>query len=316
MPVGLAGGAAAAVFVPLFLQLMNVLLGDGPVAWHLVTDDAGIGFVLGAVASAGTLLVAQCAQRTGDSPTSSETGRTVATSATIATSSSPDALPSGVKPMTDRSSARRVATGVSLLPLLFLGMPQTATGQGVASPAASTLITGRFGMGGGSDAYQDNCGHSSLAFGLDVRRSGRLFPLLAVDASHGSGGGDVLGLAMPPEAEHRGGLRLDGATRMRLGGGVRGSHRLAHLELAATAGLVHGRLGYAPPGDVTSAGALPQAGGSLAVVPLRMFELSMGVDRTRLSSSVTFADGRSPLRRARWEPIATLQIGVRVPASW
>lgn len=103
---------------------------------------------------------------------------------------------------------------------------------------------------------------------------------------------------------------------MRLGGGVRAGHRLAHLELAVTAGLVHGRLGYAPPGDVTGARVLPQVGGSLAVVLLRMFEVSMGIDQTRLSSSVMFADGRPPLRRARWEPMTTLQLGVRVPASW
>jgi hypothetical protein len=45
--------------VPLFLQFMNVLSGDGPVAWGLVRDDAVLGFVFGAVASAGTLLVAQ-----------------------------------------------------------------------------------------------------------------------------------------------------------------------------------------------------------------------------------------------------------------
>ncbi|HRE13515.1 MAG TPA: hypothetical protein PLD37_04890, partial [Usitatibacteraceae bacterium] len=48
---GLAGGIGAAVFVPLFLQAMNLLSGDGLVAWPLVLDDAPIAAVLGTLAA-------------------------------------------------------------------------------------------------------------------------------------------------------------------------------------------------------------------------------------------------------------------------
>ena len=59
---GLLGGIATGVFVPLFMQVLNVLSGDGPVAWHLVTDDAVWATVAGALAAGGSLRLAQRAQ--------------------------------------------------------------------------------------------------------------------------------------------------------------------------------------------------------------------------------------------------------------
>ena len=59
---GLLGGVATGLFVPLFMQLLNVLSGDGPVAWHLVTDDAVWATVAGALAAGGSLKLAQRAQ--------------------------------------------------------------------------------------------------------------------------------------------------------------------------------------------------------------------------------------------------------------
>ena len=51
----LIGGAG----VPLFLQLMNVLSGGGPIAWGLVTDDAVWATVFGAVVAGGTIVLAR-----------------------------------------------------------------------------------------------------------------------------------------------------------------------------------------------------------------------------------------------------------------
>ena len=55
----LLGAVVAGVGVPLFLQTMNVLSGDGPVAWGLVWDDAIWASVFGGVAAAGSILLAR-----------------------------------------------------------------------------------------------------------------------------------------------------------------------------------------------------------------------------------------------------------------
>src|SRR5512147_2551729 len=54
-PVGfsLRGSLVGGAGVPLFLQLMNVLSGDGPISWGLVLDDAIWATVFGAAAAAG-----------------------------------------------------------------------------------------------------------------------------------------------------------------------------------------------------------------------------------------------------------------------
>jgi len=54
--------------VPLFLQTMNVLSGDGPVAWGLVLDDAVWASVFGAAAAAGFLLLARRADALTQNP--------------------------------------------------------------------------------------------------------------------------------------------------------------------------------------------------------------------------------------------------------
>lgn len=59
---GIGGGIATGVFVPLFLQAMNLLSGDGLVPWNLVLDDAVWTAAFGAVVSAGSLKLAQRAQ--------------------------------------------------------------------------------------------------------------------------------------------------------------------------------------------------------------------------------------------------------------
>jgi hypothetical protein len=56
---GILGAIVGGVGVPLFLQLMNVLSGDGPIAWRLVLDDGPWAAVFGAVAAAGSILIAR-----------------------------------------------------------------------------------------------------------------------------------------------------------------------------------------------------------------------------------------------------------------
>lgn len=61
---GIAGGVVTAVFVPLFLQAMNMLSGDGMVPWRLVLDDSVLTGVFGAVVAGGSLKLAQRAELT------------------------------------------------------------------------------------------------------------------------------------------------------------------------------------------------------------------------------------------------------------
>ena len=55
----LLGAVVGGVGVPLVLQTMNVLSGDGPIAWGLVLDDAPWATVFGAAAAAGSILLAR-----------------------------------------------------------------------------------------------------------------------------------------------------------------------------------------------------------------------------------------------------------------
>lgn len=69
-PVGFAvlGAVVGGVGVPLFLQMMNVLTGGGPIAWGLVLDDAGWATVFGAAAAAGSILLARRAGAVAHGP--------------------------------------------------------------------------------------------------------------------------------------------------------------------------------------------------------------------------------------------------------
>lgn len=70
------GAIVGGVGVPLFLQTMNVVFGDGPIAWNLVTDDAVLAGVFGAVAGGGSILLARRAGAVGaaDTPAELESG--------------------------------------------------------------------------------------------------------------------------------------------------------------------------------------------------------------------------------------------------
>jgi hypothetical protein len=59
IPVALGGAVGTAVFVPLFMQTMNLLSGDGLVAWSLVLDDSVWAFFFGGGAALGSLELAR-----------------------------------------------------------------------------------------------------------------------------------------------------------------------------------------------------------------------------------------------------------------
>lgn len=56
---GLAGAVISGLGMPLVLQGLNILSGDGPVAWHLLTDDIPLLAILGGGAAAVWLKLAQ-----------------------------------------------------------------------------------------------------------------------------------------------------------------------------------------------------------------------------------------------------------------
>ena len=72
---GLLGAVVGGVGVPLFLQTMNVLSGDGPIAWGLVGDDAVWATLFGGVAAAGSILLARRAERLPLGPRAEELDR-------------------------------------------------------------------------------------------------------------------------------------------------------------------------------------------------------------------------------------------------
>ena len=59
---GMLGALVGGVGVPLYLQAMNVLSGDGPIPWGLVLDDAPWAAAFGAAAAAGSILLARRAE--------------------------------------------------------------------------------------------------------------------------------------------------------------------------------------------------------------------------------------------------------------
>jgi hypothetical protein len=56
---GVGATVLAGLFVPAFLQTMNVLTGGEMVPWHLVFDDLVLSAVFGGITAAGTMILAQ-----------------------------------------------------------------------------------------------------------------------------------------------------------------------------------------------------------------------------------------------------------------
>lgn len=57
------GGAATGIFVPLFMQTMNLLSGGNLVPWHLIRGDIATATVFGALVAGASLTLAQRASR-------------------------------------------------------------------------------------------------------------------------------------------------------------------------------------------------------------------------------------------------------------
>ncbi len=174
-------------------------------------------------------------------------------------------------------------------------------------------LSARGGFAAVDDAYQSNCGHSSLAFGVDVQGGGRLFPMASLDRFWGSGGGDVLCLPVAPSIGNAaGGLRLEGATRFGLGAGARAGSGAVQLEGALLGGVIAGRPGFDGRDRDGARRMLPQVGGQASLVLFRHIVLSATTSWTRLSLEVTPTGGGAVETRRSWSPMTTLQAGVRV----
>ncbi len=201
------------------------------------------------------------------------------------------------------------ALPIALTAFTLLAAPLDAQLPGVNASA-------RLGIASPSDDYQSNCGHTSLAFSLDVQGKRRLFPQLSVDHFYGSGGGDVKCVPAPSEvATVVGGLRIERATRVGLGAGARVGRGIVQLEGAVLGGFVVGRGGFGAAGLDNPRRVLPHVGGQAAVVLFRYAVLSAAFHYTRLSLDVLPVGGGPSTTRTNWSPMTTLQVGARIPVG-
>lgn len=63
---GVGGGLVSALFIPPFLQLLNILSGTGPIPWSLLLDDVPMVTLLGGLAAGGSVKLAQLAKGASD----------------------------------------------------------------------------------------------------------------------------------------------------------------------------------------------------------------------------------------------------------
>ena len=125
---------------------------------------------------------------------------------------------------------RRFARAVQAA-LLLLATP-------LASQVPGVNVSARYGIALTSYDYSSVCGAVSGAYSVEAQGRHRWFPQLTVDKFSGSGGGGTGCVSVPPSV---GGLRVDGATRVGLGGGARIGRGLVQLEGAVLGGIVDGR---------------------------------------------------------------------------
>ncbi|MCA0376831.1 MAG: hypothetical protein LCH84_14355 [Gemmatimonadetes bacterium] len=188
----------------------------------------------------------------------------------------------------------------------FLGVAAACPAYAQRLPA---LVTVHTGIANPADAYQSNCGHSSIALGADVQGRGRLFPQLSASHFTGSGGGDVLCIRFTRDLKTVGGLRLENATRAGVGGGVRVGRGALQLEGAVTAGVITGRRGYVNVSSDDTRVTAPHMAARGALVVAHHVVLSLDGGWTRLTRH---ADTDAQLARSTsWSPLVTMQVGVR-----
>ncbi|MCE2901354.1 MAG: hypothetical protein ACK6DP_17200 [Gemmatimonas sp.] len=175
-------------------------------------------------------------------------------------------------------------------------------------------VTLQAGIASAADAYQSNCGHSSLAFGVDVQGKGRVFPQASLERFTGAGGGDVLCIPAPTAGGSTvGGLRLEGATRLGIGFGARSAPRAVQLEGVVSGGLISGRNGFVDRPDDDRRRVRPQVGGQGSLVVARVLLLSAAMHWTRLTLDAVSPTGNAGRLRTEWSPVVTMHIGVRFP---
>jgi len=214
-----------------------------------------------------------------------------------------------------RLSTPRRTRGLSALLLFLL---TSASAVAVHAQQRPVSVTGRVGIVGASDDYQSNCGHSSLAVGLDVRGAGRVFPVANLEHFIGSGGGDeACLLSTDPTTRVTGGLRLERTTRFQVGAGSFVGDRRVRLEGTVRGGVAYGRPGVALEGLSlrTAEGAarlLPQVGGDLSLVLLRHVVVSMAFDWTRLPTETAPLAGGDARTTHSWSRMTSVQAGIRV----
>jgi hypothetical protein len=200
----------------------------------------------------------------------------------------------------------RISATVSIA-LLLLAAPLRAQPGGAH-------VTLRAGIASAADAYQSNCGQSSLAFGVDVQGKARFFPHAALEHFTGAGGTDVLCLPVAPASGTAvGGLRLEGATRFGFGVGSRTARRAVQLEGVLVGGLVSGRNGFFDGVGDGPRRVRPQVGGHAALVVGRVVVLSTAIHWTRLTLDTVSPTGDAARVRTEWSPVVAMHFGIRVP---
>ncbi len=187
--------------------------------------------------------------------------------------------------------------------LLLLATPLASQVPGVNASA-------RFGIALTNEDYSSICGAVTGAYSVEVQGRHRWFPQITVDKFSGSGGATTGCGSVPPSV---GGLQVDGATRVGLGGGARIGRGNVQLEGAVLGGIVSGRRGFPATPSETKRVVVPHVGGQATLVLFRYAVFSAAYHRTRLTLDVTPAGGVSAETRRTWSPVYTWQAGVRVP---
>lgn len=198
--------------------------------------------------------------------------------------------------------AQRVVTCASVA-LLLLATP-------LASQVPGMNASTRFGIAMTDNHYSSNCGAVTGAYSVEVQGRHQWFPQLTVDKFSGSGMGGTGCGTVPPSV---GGLQVDGATRVGLGGGARIGSGKVQLEGALLGGIIAGRRGFAATPSENNRVVVPHFGGQATLVLFRYAVFSGAYHRTRLTLDGSSADGGSAETRRIWSPMYTWQAGVRVP---
>jgi len=178
-----------------------------------------------------------------------------------------------------------------------------------AAQSSRPLVSVRGGFLGSSDAYQANCGHSSLVIGAEVRGRRSIFPWASADRGVGSGGGDVLCLALTKDGQpipRVGGLLLEGSTMLSVGAGWRSPPAVLQVEGTVGGGVMIGQPGF---GAASSREMRPRVVGSVGLVLFRHLLVSAELGKTQL----LFRDGApgNVMRSRRWESAGSGRIGLR-----